>query len=112
MSPPAHGGASAEPPPNSPGRRGSGSSSSTHSCQPGGAGGQDGSGCQWGGGTKPGGGGGQPGAGLKRRPKGPPSGSSCLGNPLYIEKAPSAEHSSQDAARCELLHARSRCDRA
>ena len=45
----------------------------------GGAGGQDGSGCQWGGGTKPGGGGGQPGAGLKRSPKGPPSGKFWLG---------------------------------
>jgi len=26
------------------------------------------------------------------------------GNPIYIEKAPSAEHSSQSGSRCELLH--------
>src|SRR6185312_398349 len=28
-----------------------------------------------------------------------------------LKRPPSAEHSSQSAARCELLHGRSRCDR-
>src|SRR5262249_59445027 len=78
---PAHGGASAGPLPNSPGRAwtvaGSGAPSSTQICHPAGAAGQEGSGCQWGGGTNPGGGQGHPGAGLTHGPPASPRAGWC-----------------------------------